>query len=88
MRNAAVRSNLLVPEVREVMDIRQASTTWQSRPIPSINMLRGLCARLQAGQPLALQALPLDEWMDRQSDLHAAEAEIDPQQKKPVRPAF
>jgi len=25
MRNAAVRSNLLVPEVREVMDIRQAS---------------------------------------------------------------
>ncbi len=25
MRNAAVRSNLLVPEIREVMDIRQAS---------------------------------------------------------------
>jgi len=25
MRNAAIRSNLLVPEVREVMDIRQAS---------------------------------------------------------------
>ncbi len=25
MRNAAARSNLLVPEVREVMDIRQAS---------------------------------------------------------------
>ena len=25
MRNSAVRSNLLVPEIREVMDIRQAS---------------------------------------------------------------
>jgi len=25
MRNAAARSNLLVPEIREVMDIRQAS---------------------------------------------------------------
>jgi hypothetical protein len=28
----------------------------------------------------------LDEWMDRQSDQHAADA--DPLQKKPVRPAF
>jgi hypothetical protein len=28
----------------------------------------------------------LDEWMDRQSDLQASEA--DPQQKKPVRPAL
>jgi len=26
--------------------------------------------------------------MDRQSDLQAAEAELDPQQKKQVRPAF
>jgi hypothetical protein len=30
----------------------------------------------------------LDEWMDRQSDLQAAEAGIDPEQKKPVRPAM
>jgi len=30
----------------------------------------------------------LDEWMDRQSDLQAAEAEIDPHEKKQVRPAL
>jgi len=26
--------------------------------------------------------------MDRQSDIHAADAELDPHQKKPVRPAM
>jgi hypothetical protein len=26
--------------------------------------------------------------MDRQSDLHSADAEADPREKKPVRPAF
>jgi len=30
----------------------------------------------------------LDEWMDRQSDMQAAESEIDPRQKKPVRSAL
>jgi len=58
MRNAAARSNLLVPEVREVMDIRQAPTTSASRPTPSTSTPRRLCARLQVGQPVALQALP------------------------------
>jgi hypothetical protein len=27
----------------------------------------------------------LDEWMDRQADQHAADAELDPRLKKPVR---
>ena len=70
MRNAAARSNLLVPEVREVMDIRQASDYLGISPDTLYKRSR------------------LDEWMDRQSDLQAAEAEIDPHQKKPVRSAM
>jgi len=67
MRNAAARSNLLVPEVREVMDIRTA---------------------FKLGNRWRFKRSRLDEWMDHQSDLHAAEAEIDPEHKKPVRSAL
>jgi hypothetical protein len=30
----------------------------------------------------------LDEWMDRQSDIHGADHDLNPEQKKPVRLAF
>ena len=58
MRNAAVRSNLLVPEVREVMDIRQASDYLGISPDTLYKYAsEGLCSGVQAGQPLALQAV-------------------------------
>jgi excisionase family DNA binding protein len=87
MRSAANRSNLLVPEVREVMDIRQASDYLG---ISSDTLYKyaseGFVPAFKLGNRWRFKRSRLDEWMDRQSDLHAADA--DPEQKKPVRPAF
>jgi excisionase family DNA binding protein len=92
MRNAAVRSNLLVPEVREVMDIRQASDYLAISPDTLYKYAsEGFVPAFKLGNRWRFKRSRLDEWMDRQSDLHAAEAEIDPHsppcsaiQKKPV----
>jgi len=87
MRSNAIRSNLLVPEVREVMDIRQASDYLG---ISSDTLYKyaseGFVPAFKLGNRWRFKRSRLDEWMDRQSDQHAAEA--DPLQKKPVRPAF
>jgi len=87
VRNAAARSNLLVPEVREVMDIRQASDYLG---ISSDTLYKyaseGFVPAFKLGNRWRFKRSRLDEWMDRQSDQHAADA--DPEQKKPVRSAF
>jgi len=87
MRSSTARSNLLVPEVREVMDIRQASDYLG---ISSDTLYKyaseGFVPAFKLGNRWRFKRSRLDEWMDRQSDQHAADA--DPLQKKPVRPAF
>jgi excisionase family DNA binding protein len=85
MRNAAVRSNLLVPEVREVMDIRQASDYLGISPDTLYKYAsEGFVPAFKLGNRWRFKRSRLDEWMDRQSDTHA---EVDAHQKKPVRPA-
>ena len=86
MRNAAVRSNLLVPEIREVMDIRQASNYLG---ISADTLYKyasdGFVPAFKLGNRWRFKRSRLDEWMDRQSDMQAAESEIDPRMKKPVQ---
>ena len=89
MRNTAARSHLLVPEVREVMDIRQASDYLGISPDTLYKYAsEGFVPAFKLGNRWRFKRSRLDEWMDRQSDWHAAEADADPQQKKPVRPAL
>jgi excisionase family DNA binding protein len=89
MRNAAVRSNLLVPEVREVMDIRQASDYLGVSPDTLYKYASdGFVPAFKLGNRWRFKRSRLDEWMDRQSDKQTAEAEIDPHQKKQVRSAL
>jgi excisionase family DNA binding protein len=87
MRNAA-RSNLLVPEVREVMDIRQASDYLGISPDTLYKYAsEGFVPAFKLGNRWRFKRSRLDEWMDQQSDMQAR-ADIDPEQKKPVRPAM
>ena len=86
MRNAAARSNLLVPEVREVMDIRQASDYLGISPDTLYKYAsEGFVPAFKLGNRWRFKRSRLDEWMDRQSDRQAAELEIDPHVRKPVR---
>ena len=86
MRNAAVRSNLLVPEVREVMDIRQASGYLGISPDTLYKYAsEGFVPAFKLGNRWRFKRSRLDEWMDRQSDLQAGDAEADTQKKKPVQ---
>ena len=88
MRNSAVRSNLLVPEIREVMDIRQASDYLGISPDTLYKYAsEGFIPAFKLGNRWRFKRSRLDEWMDRQSDQHAAEGEPGTQQKKPVRSA-
>ncbi len=88
MRSAA-RSNLLVPEVREVMDIRQASDYLGISPDTLYKYAsEGFVPAFKLGNRWRFKRSRLDEWMDRQSDQIAAELPPDPDQKKPVRAAF
>lgn len=87
MRNAA-RSNLLVPEVREVMDIRQASDYLGISPDTLYKYAsEGFVPAFKLGNRWRFKRSRLDEWMDRQSDMQAT-VDIDPEQKKPVKPAM
>ena len=86
MRNA-VRSNLLVPEVREVMDIRQASDYLGISPDTLYKYAsEGFVPAFKLGNRWRFKRSRLDEWMDRQSDLQAA-VDVDPEKKKPVQSA-
>ncbi len=89
MRHAAVRSNLLVPEVREVMDIRQASDYLGISPDTLYKYAsEGFVPAFKLGNRWRFKRSRLDEWMDRQSELQASEANVDPEQKKPVKSSF
>lgn len=89
MRNAAARSNLLVPEVREVLDIRQASEYLGISPDTLYKYAsEGFVPAFKLGNRWRFKRSRLDEWMDRQSDLRAGELELDPQKKRPVRPVM
>ncbi len=89
MRNSALRSNLLVPEVREGMDIRQASDYLGVSPDTLYKYASdGFVPAFKLGNRWRFKRSRLDEWMDRQSDMQASETEVDPRQKKPVRPAL
>ena len=89
MRSAALRSNLLVPEVREVMDIRQASEYLGISPDTLYKYAsEGFVPAFKLGNRWRFKPSRLDEWMDRQSDQHAADLNVDPEQRKPVRPAM
>lgn len=89
MRNVAARSNLLVPEVREVMDIRQASDYLGISPDTLYKYAsEGFVPAFKLGNRWRFKRSRLDEWMDRQSDLQATSPELDPHAKKPVRPAM
>jgi excisionase family DNA binding protein len=88
MRAAAVRSNLLVPEVREVMDIRQASGYLGISPDTLYKYAsEGFVPAFKLGNRWRFKRSRLDEWMDQQSELHAPGSGVDPQQKKPVQSA-
>jgi excisionase family DNA binding protein len=88
MRNAAARSNLLVPEVREVMDIRQASDYLGISPDTLYKYAsEGFVPAFKLGNRWRFKRSRLDEWMDHQSDLQSPDIELDPHLKKPVRPA-
>lgn len=89
MRNAAARSNLLVPEVREVMDIRQASDYLGISPDTLYKYAsEGFVPAFKLGNRWRFKRSRLDEWMDRRSEMQAADAEADTTRKKPVQPAL
>jgi excisionase family DNA binding protein len=89
MRNAAVRSNLLVPEIREVMDIRQASDYLGISPDTLYKYAsEGFVPAFKLGNRWRFKRSRLDEWMDRQSDLQSGAGQVDAEQKKPVRSAL
>ena len=88
MRNAA-RSNLLVPEVREVMDIRQASDYLGISPDTLYKYAsEGFVPAFKLGNRWRFKRSRLDEWMDRQSEMQAGAVEVQAEQKKPVKPAM
>ena len=89
MRNAATRSNLLVPEIREVMDIRQASDYLGISPDTLYKYAaEGFVPAFKLGNRWRFKRSRLDEWMDRQSDMTALELDSSPDLRKPVKPAF
>ena len=90
MNNAAARrSNLLVPEIREVMDIRQASDYLGISPDTLYKYAsEGFVPAFKLGNRWRFKRSRLDEWMDQQSGMNTASAEIDPEHKKPVRAAL
>ena len=87
MRTA--RSNLLVPEVREVMDIRQASDYLGISPDTLYKYAsEGFVPAFKLGNRWRFKRSRLDEWMDRQSEIQAGGIEVNPEQKKSVKPAM
>ena len=88
MRNAA-RSNLLVPEVREVMDIRQASDYLGISPDTLYKYAsEGFVPAFKLGNRWRFKRSRLDEWMDRQAEIQAGAVEVNPELKKAVKPAM
>ena len=89
MNSAAVRrSNLLVPEIREVMDIRQASDYLGISPDTLYKYAsEGFVPAFKLGNRWRFKRSRLDEWMDQQSGMNVSGA-VDPEHKKPVKAAL
>ena len=90
MRNAA-KSNLLVPEIREVMDIRQASDYLGISPDTLYKYAsEAFVPAFKLGNRWRFKRSRLDEWMDRQSDAMTAqpEPEVGAKTRKPVKAAY
>ena len=68
MRNAAVRSNLLVPEIREVMDIRQASDYLGISPDTLYKYAsENFVPAFKLGNRWRFKKSRLDQWMEEKS---------------------
>ncbi|WP_263359609.1 helix-turn-helix domain-containing protein [Acidicapsa ligni] len=90
MRQAA-KSNLLVPEIREVMDIRQASDYLGISPDTLYKYAsEAFVPAFKLGNRWRFKRSRLDEWMDRQSDQMTAmaEPEVSAKTRKPVKAAY
>ena len=87
MRNSALRSNLLVPEIREVMDIRQASDYLGISPDTLYKYAsEGFVPAFKLGNRWRFKRSRLDEWIDRQSD--TTTTKVNPDIKKPIKPTM
>ena len=85
MRSSSARSNLLVPEIREVMDIRQASDYLGISPDTLYKYAsEGFVPAFKLGNRWRFKRSRLDEWMDRQSEIQAAE--LIPSKRSPSSP--
>ena len=92
MRTAEKR-NLLVPEIREVMDIRQASDYLGISPDTLYKYAsEGFIPAFKLGNRWRFKLSRMDEWMDRQSDRQAGSLAdtptMDASGKKPVKAAL
>jgi excisionase family DNA binding protein len=68
MRSSLARSNLLVPEIREVMDIRQASDYLGISPDTLYKYAsEGFVPAFKLGNRWRFKKTRVDEWMDAQS---------------------
>jgi excisionase family DNA binding protein len=84
----AEKRNLLVPEIREVMDIRQASDYLGISPDTLYKYAsEGFIPAFKLGNRWRFKRSRLDEWMDHQSSRNAADAMLAPETdgKKPVK---
>jgi excisionase family DNA binding protein len=87
LRNLAARTNLLMTEVREVMDIRQASDYLGISPDTLYKYAsEAFVPAFKLGNRWRFKRSRLDEWMDHQSNQQAQQ--LDPTEKKPVKPAY
>jgi excisionase family DNA binding protein len=85
----AARSNLLVAQVREVMDIRQASDYLGVSPDTLYKYAsEAFVPAFKLGNRWKFKRSRLDEWMDQQAAIQAGSVQVDPEQKKSVKPAF
>lgn len=88
MRTAEKR-NLLVPEIREVMDIRQASDYLGISPDTLYKYAsEGFIPAFKLGNRWRFKRSRLDEWMDHQSDQYAGGVAPTTMEKKPVKAAL
>ena len=90
MRSVA-KSNLLVPEIREVMDIRQASDYLGISPDTLYKYAsEAFVPAFKLGNRWRFKRSRLDAWMDQQSNQTTAAAEpiIEARTRKPVKAAY
>lgn len=82
MKNSTVRSH----EIREVMDIRQASDYLGISPDTLYKYAsEAFVPAFKLGNRWRFKKSRLDEWMDRQSGIEVEPVTVKPRQKKPVR---